>query len=103
MDKAIQNENPSSIPEELNEFQRVKVRLEEIANAVDGDELTLDQALDLYEEAVALGLQATDLLDVDITVQECACATTQEDASDVDAMQEASQEGAPDVEAVQNR
>lgn len=53
-----------------NGFQTLKERLEEIAAAVESDDISLDQVLDLYEEAVALGLQATDLLDVDITEQE---------------------------------
>ena len=44
-------------------FDAVKARLEEIADAVSGDDISLDQALDLFEEAVALGMQASDLLE----------------------------------------
>ena len=38
----------------------------EIADAVDDESLSLDEALDLYEEAVALGLKASDLLEAGI-------------------------------------
>ena len=56
--------------EQHNEFESVKARLEEIANAVDDESISLDDALDLYEEAVKLGLQASDLLEVGIVVGE---------------------------------
>lgn len=49
-----------------NQFEAVKARLEEIARQVDDESLSLDQALDLYEEAVKLGLQASDLLETGI-------------------------------------
>ena len=51
---------------EPNEFEAVKKRLEEIVHAVDDDDLPLDDALDLYEEAVKLGLKASSLLEVGI-------------------------------------
>ena len=56
--------------EEPNEFATVKARLEEIARAVDDENISLDDALDLYEEAVKLGLKASDLLEVGIVVEE---------------------------------
>ena len=56
--------------EQPNEFEAVKARLEEIANEVDDESLSLDEALDLYEEAVKLGLQASNLLEVGIVVEE---------------------------------
>ena len=49
-------------------FDAIKSRLEEIADAVGNDEMPLDEALDLYEEAVALGLRATDMLEEGIAV-----------------------------------
>ena len=55
---------------QLNNFEAVKNRLAEIADAVDDESLSLDAALDLYEEAVALGLQASDLLETGIVVPE---------------------------------
>lgn len=49
-------------------FESVKARLAQIADEVDDESLSLDKALDLYEEAVALGLQASDLLETGIVV-----------------------------------
>lgn len=51
-------------------FESVKERLAEIADAVDDEALSLDDALDLYEEAVALGLQASDLLETGVVIPE---------------------------------
>ena len=66
------NESPVAKAEtaELGEFEAVKNRLEEIARLVDDDDLPLDDALDLYEEAVKLGLEASSLLEVGIVVEE---------------------------------
>lgn len=66
------NESPATKAEtaELGEFEAVKNRLEEIARLVDDDDLPLDDALDLYEEAVKLGLEASSLLEVGIVVEE---------------------------------
>lgn len=55
--------------QQKGEFESVKTRLEEIAQAVADESLSLDDALDLYEEAVALGLKASDLLEVGIDVE----------------------------------
>ena len=47
-------------------FDGVKARLEEIAEAVSSDDVSLDQALDLFEEAVSLGMQVSDLLEAGV-------------------------------------
>ena len=52
------------------DFAGVKQRLEQIAEAVNDDALPLDDALDLYEEAVALGMQISDLLELGIDEEE---------------------------------
>lgn len=44
-------------------FSQIRDRLEEIASQVRGDDLSLDAALDLYDEAVKLGMKATELLE----------------------------------------
>ena len=44
-------------------FEAVKGRLDEIVDAVSSDDLSLDDALALYEEAVGLGLRASDLIE----------------------------------------
>ena len=45
-------------------FTEIRSRLEEIASQVRGDDIALDKALDLYDEAVKLGMKATELLEV---------------------------------------
>ena len=52
---------------QTNGFDAIRTRLEEIADAVGNEEMPLDEALDLYEEAVALGLRATDMLEESIS------------------------------------
>lgn len=47
-------------------YAEVKARLDEIVEAVKNDDLPLDDALDLYEEAVTLGLRVSDMLEDDI-------------------------------------
>lgn len=50
-------------PGQDQDFESVKARLDEIVKAVSDDELPLDDALELYEEAVSLGLRVSDLLE----------------------------------------
>ena len=56
--------------ESYDSFGAVKTRLDEIVDAVSDDELALDDALALYEEAVGLGLRASDLLEDNIETQQ---------------------------------
>lgn len=49
--------------ESYDSFESVKSRLDEIVDAVNSDDLPLDDALALYEEAVGLGLRASNLLE----------------------------------------
>ena len=67
--------------EQYRDFEAIHVRLQEIVEAVGDDSLPLDDALDLYEEAVALGLKASDLLEVGITPEEEAEAAGADDAA----------------------
>lgn len=55
--------------ESYDSFEAVKSRLDEIVDAVGNEELALDDALALYEEAVGLGLRASDLLEENIEAQ----------------------------------
>ena len=41
----------------LQDFEAIKMRLEEIVEAVSDESIPLDDALDLYEEAVELGMR----------------------------------------------
>lgn len=44
-------------------FTQIRDRLDEIATQVRGDDMPFDAALDLYDEAVKLGMKATELLE----------------------------------------
>lgn len=52
------------------DFGSAKARLEEIAEAVSDENMPLDDALDLFEEAVALGLKVSDLLEDGIVIED---------------------------------
>lgn len=69
--------------ENLTTFAEVKERLDEIVKAVSDDSLPLDDALTLYEEAVSLGLKASDLLESNIAPSEEAAVADSDDVSDV--------------------
>ena len=56
----------------LQDFEAIKMRLEEIVEAVSDESIPLDDALDLYEEAVELGMRVSDVLEDDIVVDEGA-------------------------------
>lgn len=58
------------------DFAGVRNRLQKIAVAVEDPDISLDDALDLYEEAVSLGLKASDLLEVGIAGKETAQSET---------------------------
>ncbi len=64
--------------DEYESFSEIKGRLDEIVKAVDDDALPLDDALTLYEEAVALGLRVSDLLEESITEEELTEAAADE-------------------------
>lgn len=66
-------------------FEDLKVRLDEIVEAVSDDDLPLDEALELYEEAVALGLRASDLLEEGIEARRAAEAEAESAAAAPDA------------------
>lgn len=70
--------------ESYESFESVKERLAEIVDAVSDDDLPLDQALSLYEEAVGLGLRASDLLEEGIDARKAEQALCAEgDLQDV--------------------
>ena len=48
--------------EQYNSFDEIKERLDEIVSLVSDDSLSLEEALDLYEEAVGIGLQASHII-----------------------------------------
>lgn len=54
------------------DFEAIKARLDEIVDAVNDDSIPLDDALDLYEEAVALGMRVSEVLEEGIKVDDAA-------------------------------
>lgn len=55
--------------EELTSFEQVKERLDQIVDLVKDDSLPLEEALSLYEEAVSLGLNASNLMEEGIAAR----------------------------------
>ena len=68
--RAIKTKQTMTSSEQPNDFESVKKRLEEIADAVDDESLPLDDALDLFEEAVSLGLKVSDFVEEGIVVED---------------------------------
>ncbi len=80
--------------EPKDSFESLKSRLDEIVEAVSDDSLPLDEALTLYEEAVGLGLRASDLLEEGIDERRAAEALAVEDAPQAESDESASGEKA---------
>lgn len=57
-------------------FEDIKARLDEIVAAV-SDEVPLDEALSLYEEAVGIGLTASRIVEEGIATKEAESAEAQ--------------------------
>ena len=58
-------------------FEDIKARLDEIVAAVSDEELPLDEALSLYEEAVGIGLTASRIVAAGIAAKEAESAEAQ--------------------------
>ena len=74
----------ASSPEELDTYEQLKGRLDEIAALVSDDAIELEDALDLYEEAVKLGLRASDIIEQGTAEAVAAMAADQADDRDAD-------------------
>ena len=61
-------------------FEDIKARLDEIVAAVSDEELPLDEALSLYEEAVGIGLTASRIVEEGIAAKEAESAEAQASA-----------------------
>lgn len=75
-------------------FEDVKGRLDEIVEAVSSEDISLDDALKLYEEAVELGLVASSLLEANLEANNAAY--DEEQAAD-QSEEEAGREGGADA------
>lgn len=67
---------------EQNSFDQSKSRLEEIATLVKDESISLDDALALYEEAVTLGMQACEVSEQDLQLNEAAEPREQSSSED---------------------
>lgn len=56
----------SASDEQVSDFPHIKARLDDIAERVNDEALSLDEVLKLYEEAVSLGLEASSLLEQEV-------------------------------------
>ena len=56
--------------DDARSFEDIKTRLGEIVSLVSDDSLPLDEALDLYEEAVGIGLQGSRIMEEGIAEKE---------------------------------
>ena len=80
--------------ETLQDFESIRARLAEIVDAVSDDDLPLDDALDLYEEAVTLGMRVSEVLEDGIVVNDSALDQAT-DAAGEDGAQAATPDAAP--------
>lgn len=56
--------------DDYQSFEEVKGRLDDIVEAVSSENISLDDAITLYEEAVNLGLLACNLSEIDFSEEE---------------------------------
>lgn len=84
--------------EERRSFEGVHERLSQIVDEVSAEDISLDDALKLYEEAVKLGLSACDLSEQDIEAHLAAADAAGAEPAEGDAAPEAA-DGAPEAVA----
>lgn len=68
----------------VESYAQIKDRLREITKLVADDELPLEEALDLYEEAVSLGSQVSSLIRSDIDAKLLALESDSEENASED-------------------
>lgn len=67
--------------EDARSFEDLKTRLDEIVALVSDDSLPLDKALDLYEEAVGIGLSASRIMEEGIAVDNAQVAESSHESN----------------------
>ncbi len=65
-------------------FEDMKLRLDQIVAAVSDEDLPLEDALSLYEEAVGIGLAASRIMEEGIAAQDDAAQASSSDGGDVE-------------------
>lgn len=82
-------------------FEGMQSRLEEIVDEVNSEDISLDDALALYEEAVKLGLAACDLSESDVEAYLAASSMTEEETDSIVSPDEASDDANQETMDVQ--
>lgn len=81
MSEEIKNENVEEVeevegaeeakpepPRELKEYEKIEERLKEIEHKITTENLDMDESLELYEEAVDLGMKASQTIENNVLV-----------------------------------
>jgi exodeoxyribonuclease VII small subunit len=76
--------NTDTVSSEATSFRELKARLDEIVELVSDDSLPLEEALKYYEEAVGLGLEASNILEQGINANTAEHDLAQEQAGDIE-------------------
>lgn len=76
--------NTDIVSSEATSFRELKARLDEIVELVSDDSLPLEEALKYYEEAVGLGLEASNILEQGINANTAEHDLAQEQAGDIE-------------------
>lgn len=76
--------NTDTVSSEETSFRELKARLDEIVELVSDDSLPLEEALKYYEEAVGLGLEASNILEQGINANTAEHDLAQEQAGDIE-------------------
>lgn len=76
--------NTDTVSSEATSFGELKARLDEIVELVSDDSLPLEEALKHYEEAVGLGLEASNILEQGINANTAEHDLAQEQAGDIE-------------------
>lgn len=74
----------TDVSSEVTSFRELKARLDEIVELVSDDSLPLEEALKYYEEAVGLGLEASNILEQGINANTAEHDLAQEQAGDIE-------------------
>ena len=74
-------------------FEQVNERLKEITEAVSDENLPLDEALELFDEAVALGMRASEIMEDDIAARDAQAQQREDEQAAADAAADAEFEG----------
>ena len=63
VEDANNNEVEKQAPRQLKDYEKIEDRLKEIESLVSNEQLDMDESLKLYEEAVNLGMKASQTIE----------------------------------------